>query len=330
MRILVLGGTIFLGRHFVAAALEAGHTVTLFHRGKHNPRLFPQAEHVLGDRERGLGPLRGRTWDAAVDTSGYVPRIVGAAAQALAGAVEHYTFISSLSAYQDLAARDLDETAAIAALPAALPAGAAETVTAETYGPLKALCEEAAEAALPGRVLRVRPGLIVGPHDPSDRFTYWPHRVALGGEILAPGRRERLVQFIDARDLATWLLAMIKTRASGIYNVTGPRAPLTMEALLAACDKVSDGAGRFTWVTDQFLIENEVQPYVEAPLWVPGMDDTVDCARALAAGLKLRPTETTVRDTLAWVLTRPADPPLRAGFSARREIELLRRWSDRR
>lgn len=322
MRLLVLGGTIFLGRHFVAAALEAGHTVTLFHRGKHNPQLFPQAERVLGDRERGLGPLRGRTWDAAVDFSGYVPRVVGASAQALAGAVGHYTFISSLSVYPDLAARDLDEAAGTAPL----PEGATEAVTAETYGPLKALCEEAAEQALPGRVLRVRPGLIVGPHDPSDRFTYWPHRVALGGEILAPGRRERLVQFIDARDLAAWLLAMIKARASGIYNATGPREALTMEALLAACDEVSDGAGRFTWVTDEFLIENQVQPYVEAPLWVPGMDDTVDCARARDAGLKLRPLAATLRDTLAWTLTRAADPPLRAGFSGRREIELLRRW----
>src|SRR5688572_29497367 len=197
MRLLVLGGTKFLGRAVVEAAVARGHEPTLFHRGLTNPGLFPDLEHLRGDRDGGLAALQGRTWDAVIDPSGYVPRIVRASAELLADAVEHYTFISSISVYPSFPTPGMDESS---------PVGTLEDPTVEDvpahYGPLKALCEQAAEAAMPGRVFHVRAGLIVGPNDPSDRFTYWPVRVAKGGDVLAPGSPERPVQIIDVRDLA--------------------------------------------------------------------------------------------------------------------------------
>src|SRR5262245_38592594 len=193
MKLLILGGTVFLGRYLVETALAHGHEVTLFNRGQHNPDLYPDVEKLHGDRDGGLDILRGRRWDAVIDTCGYVPRVVRASAELLAGAVDHYTFISSISAYPSFKAIGNDERPPVGTL--ADPT--VEEVTGESYGPLKALCEQAVEQALPGRTLNIRPGLIVGPYDPSDRFTYWPHRVAQGGEVLAPGRPERHVQVVD-------------------------------------------------------------------------------------------------------------------------------------
>ncbi len=218
MRILILGGTVFVGRHLVEAALARGHEVTLFNRGQHGPDLYPGVEKLRGDRDGGLDALRGRRWDAAIDTCGYVPRIVRASATLLANAVDHYTFISSVSVYPEAHTRHLDEDSPVGAL----DDESVEDVTPETYGPLKALCEQAAEGAMSGRALTIRPGLIVGPHDPTDRFTYWPRRVAQGGEVLAPGRPERPVQIIDARDLAAWTLQLVASGARGVYNATGP------------------------------------------------------------------------------------------------------------
>jgi 2'-hydroxyisoflavone reductase len=331
MKLLILGGTVFLGRHIVEAALARGHEVTLFNRGRHGAELFPGVERLHGDRDSGaagLSELRGRAWDAAVDTSGYVPRVVRESAGLLADAVGHYTFISSISVYADLSAPGADETAPVQAL--ADPS--VEEVTGETYGPLKALCERAVEEALPGRALVIRPGLIVGPHDPTDRFTYWPARVARGGTVLAPGRPGWVTQFIDVRDLADWTVHMVEHRRTGTYNATGPEAPLPFGQLLEASEAAAANGARVEWVSEQFLLDQGVQPWSDLPLWIPELDPSmagfsqVDCTRAIVAGLRFRPLAQTVRDTLAWHTTRPADQPLRAGLAPEREAELLRVW----
>src|SRR6266542_3549486 len=234
MRILILGGTRFLGRHLVDAALAAGHEVTLFTRGKTDPNAYPQLEHISGDRDpkvdggAGLAQLKGRRWDAAIDTSGYVPRVVRAGAEALADAATHYTFVSSISVYRDFFKSGIDET---------YPTGTledetVEEITGDTYGPLKALCERAAQEVFPGRALIIRPGLIVGPHDSTDRFTYWVQRIARGGEVLAPTGPHLPLQLIDARDLAQWNVRMVETFADGTFNATGPAEPLTLGEVL--------------------------------------------------------------------------------------------------
>ena len=231
MNLLILGGTIFLGRYLVEAALARGHQVTLFNRGQHNSELYPDVEKLRGDRDGGLDVLRGRRWDAVVDTSGYVPRVVRASAELLADAVEHYTFISSISVYPHFRSVGLDESAPVGTL----DDPTVEEITGESYGPLKALCEQAVEQALPGRTLVIRPGLIVGPHDYSDRFTYWVRRVAQGGELLAPAHPDWHTQIIDVRDLAEWTLRMVERRQTGVYNATGPEYDLTFGQLLETC-----------------------------------------------------------------------------------------------
>lgn len=324
MHLLFLGGTVFLGRHMVECALNRGHTVTLFNRGQHNPDLFPEAEKLRGNRDGNLGVLRGRQWDAVIDPSGYVPRVVGASADLLSGAAGHYTFISSLSVYKLPYAGVLDETAPLEALPE--DKQGTEEITGETYGALKVLCEQAASRAFPGRDLIIRPGLIVGPHDPSDRFTYWPVRVARGGEVLAPGRPERPVQFIDVRDLAEWIIRLVEARATGAYNATGPQSPLPMAALLEECRQVSGSDARFIWVDEAVLLAHNAAPYTELPLWVPDEAkdfDRFDCSKAFAGGLTLRPLAETLRATLAWDAARPAGQPRRNGLTAEREAALL-------
>ncbi|HWI60219.1 MAG TPA: SDR family oxidoreductase, partial [Symbiobacteriaceae bacterium] len=296
MKILMIGGTIFLGRHIVAAALERGHEVTLFNRGQHNPELFPEVEKLHGNRDGGLDVLKGRRWDAVIDTCGYVPRIVRASAEFLADACDHYTFISSCSVYP-MDVKDANEETPVLKL----ADETVEQVTGETYGGLKALCEQAAEAAMPGRVLNVRPGLIVGPNDPTDRFSYWPVRIARGGEVLAPGKPDTTIQVIDGRDLAEWIVRMVEAKKTGIYNTTGPNYNLTMGELLATAQEVSGSGATLTWVPDEFLVEQKVGPWMEMPLWIPngggdGLYSTV-IAKAVADGLTFRPIAETVRDT---------------------------------
>jgi 2'-hydroxyisoflavone reductase len=328
MRLLILGGTVFLGRHLVHLATSAGHRVTTFTRGEHPAPLPEGVEQLRGNRDSDLSALYGRQWDAVIDTSGYFPREIVASMEVLAGAVGHYTFISSISAYADFAPIGLTEEAPLATL--ADPT--VEQITGETYGGLKALCEQAVVAAMPGRALVIRPGLIVGPYDPSDRFTYWPHRLAAGGAVLAPGRPERAVQFIDARDLATWALSLAERQVTGVYHATGPAAPLAFGRLLEACQEAGAADARITWVADAFLEARGVEPWSELPLWIPESDashagfEQVDCSRALGAGLSFRPLEETVRDTLAWAATRPADRAWRAGLTREREAELLAVW----
>ena len=330
MKILMLGGTVFVGRSLVEQALAAGHAVTLFTRGRHNPDIFPQAESLRGDRDGGLAVLESGRWDAVVDTCGYVPRIVRQSARLLSSRVEHYTFISSISVYADFETVGADER---------YPTGtlddpSVETVDAKTYGPLKALCERAVEEELPGRALIVRPGLIVGPNDPTDRFTYWPVRAARGGEVLAPGRPETPVQFIDVRDLTAWTLRMIEQRQTGVYNATGPWPETSMGELLQSCLQASASGAKIRWAEEKFLLENDAIPWTELPLWVPAEPENVgfhtsSIAKAVAAGLAFRPVAETVRDTLAWNATLPPDRKLKAGLTAEKEAELLRLWAER-
>lgn len=330
MRILILGGTIFLGRALVNAALVRDHQLTLFNRGQTNPQLFPTVEKLVGDRKLDLSALSGRRWDAVIDTCGYLPGVVARSAAALADSVENYTFISSESVYASPLEPGIDESAPVGRL----ENETVEEVTGETYGPLKALCEQAVEAALPGRALVVRPGLIVGPHDISDRFTYWPFRVAQGGEVLAPGRPERAVQFIDVRDLAAWIIRMIEARQTGVFNADGQPGMVTMQTLLDACKTASGSDACFIWASDEFLTAQDVGAWMEMPLWIPETDPdaagffAIRVDKALHAGLTYRPLLDTVADTLTWARTRPQDHTWRSGLSRQREAELLQLLPD--
>jgi len=332
MKLLVLGGTVFLGRHIVAAAQAAGHRVTLFNRGRH-PDVFPAVEQLTGDRDGDLAPLAGRTWDAVIDTSGYVPRIVRRSAEALAAHTGHYTFISTISVYRDFARPGQDETAPTGTL----EDPATEEVGGETYGPLKALCEAVVQESFPGRALVIRPGLIVGPFDPTDRFTYWPWRYARGGAVLAPGPPDRPVQFVDARDLAAWTVRLAAAGAGGVFNATGPQGEppdglYTAGALLDACRAAGAPGASTVWADGAFLVAQGVRPWTELPLWIPAADARmsgmlrVDCAAARAAGLTFRPVARTVQDTLDWARRRPPEHAWRAGLPAAREAEVLSAW----
>lgn len=304
MRILVLGGTSFLGRHFAEAALARGHELTLFNRGRTNPWLFPEAERLVGDRDGDLEALRGRSFDAVLDTSGYVPRIVRETIDAL-GEVGHYTFVSSVSAYADLSTPPTEGSA---------------TAVDEEYGGLKAACEEVVREHFPAAFV-VRPGLIVGPWDPTGRFTYWPLRLADGGRVLAPAPPGAPAQVIDARDLAAWLLHGAEEGLAGTYNAVD--RPTTRAALLAAC-----GDAELVWVPGDFLAANDVEEWMELPLWLHSPDYAgmlaVDPAKAFAAGLATRPLEQTACDTLAWARTQPGDWP--AGLDREKERRVLDAW----
>lgn len=326
MNILIIGGTRFLGRHLVDAALERGHKITLFNRGRSNPTLYPQLETIQGDRENDLGQLAAtRSWDSVIDTCGYVPRIVRLSAQVLSGAVGQYVFISSISVYANTSKIGINESDPVGRL----SDESVEEITGETYGPLKALCEEAVEQNLPGRTLIIRPGLIVGPHDPTDRFTYWPVRVARGGDVLAPENPAVPVQIIDGRDLAHFTLQLIEQKATGIFNATGPDTMLNLGTMLEKCRAVCANESVFRWAPVDFLAANNVQPWSDLPVWVPDSPEDagfsrVSIEKAVSAGLTFRPLEETIQDTLSWAATRPSDHAWRAGLVSEREQELLR------
>ncbi len=327
MKLLVLGGTVFLGRHIVAAALERGHEVTLFNRGQHNPDLFPTVEKLRGDRNGDLSALEGRQWDAVIDTSGFVPRIVRASAGVLRNSVKHYTFISSISVFAQFDKSGIDENDTLATLEDVT----IEEVTNETYGALKALCEQAVEQAMPGRALIVRPGLIVGPDDPTDRFTYWPVRAARGGDMLAPGRPDQQTQFIDVRDLAAWIVRMVEASKTGAYNATGPDYMLTWGHFLEECKSASDNNTNLVWVGEAFASELMEKREINFQPWVPdeymGMR-AVNCSKAFAQGLTFRPLADTVRDTLAWKTASPTRDTLRSGVSPEQEQQMLQEWKE--
>jgi nucleoside-diphosphate-sugar epimerase len=320
MRILVLGGTKFLGRHTVEAALERGHDVTLFNRGQTNPELFPEAEKLHGDRDVDLGALAGREFDAVVDTSGYLPRVVRATFEAIEGE-PHYTFVSSISVYADLSQPPTESS------PTAELKEETEDFRSEAYGPLKALCEQAVLERFPDAFV-VRPGLIVGPWDPTGRFTYWPERVAEGGRVLAPAPPERSVQVIDARDLAAWNVDAIERRLAGTYNVVSP--VFTFAEMLESCRRVADVDPEFVWVDPDFLAEQGVDEWIELPLWLhdPGYAQmlSTDSSAALANGLTIRPLDETVAATLAWVRTGEAPTETGAGLAREKERQVLDAW----
>lgn len=337
MQLLVLGGTVFLGRHAVAAALAAGHEVTLLHRGRSGADLFPDCEHLIGDRDGDLSALAGRRFDAVLDTCGYTPAQVGASLDVLADACEHYTFVSSVSVYADPRPGD-DESAALAALPADHDG----SLDGASYGPLKALAEQVLRERLGERACVVRPGLIVGPHDPTDRFTWWPRRLAAGGRSLAPSPAEAPVQLIDGRDLGAWLVRLAEARTPGTFNAVGDDRPLTRGDLVGACRAAADDPAEVTWIDEAWLVDQGVQPWMELPLWIPAGSDgmlAVSGARAVAAGLTCRPLAATCAETLAWDRSRPADrepvrssftgQPLQIGLAPDREAALLAAWHGR-
>ena len=320
MRLLLLGGPRFLGRAVTDAALSAGHEVTFFNRGRTNPELYREVERLVGDRTADLEALGERSWDAVVDTCGYLPDIVRASAAALTDCGS-YCFVSSVSVYRDFTSVN-DEDSAVAEL-GELPS---DEVTNESYGPLKAQCEDAVRDVFGDRALVVRPGLIVGPHDPTGRFTYWPHRVARSGEVLAPAPPESPTQVIDVRDLGAWIVDLCGRGVGGTYNATHPG--VSWQALLDTCRDVTASDADITWVSPEFLVEQEVGEWMELPLWLvdPALEyaDSVDVSRALDAGLTFRPLEETVHGTLDQAETTEA-----AGLRPEREAELLVAWHGR-
>ncbi|MGH8181902.1 MAG: NAD-dependent epimerase/dehydratase family protein [Steroidobacteraceae bacterium] len=335
LRILVLGGTQFIGIHMVDVALERGHTVTLFNRGRSNPEMLPGVEKLKGDRNGDLEALKGRNWDAVIDNSGYVPRHVRLSAERLAPQVGRYLFISTISVYASFAAPN-DEDSPLRAL----ADDSIEKVDGLTYGPLKALCERAVHAACGNRATIVRPGFIVGPHDSTDRFTHWPARAAHGGEMIAPGSPADPMQFVDARDLARFTIDMLERDVTETFNVTSPPGHLTIgqviEESVAAANALAhpQRAPQPVWIPTEFLEQQQgATMMADFPIWLPAKGELaafaeINVTRALKAGLKLRPLDGTVHDTLQWHLARPTAEraSLKAGISADREREVLAAW----
>ena len=332
LRLLILGGTQFIGVHMTQLALQRGYRVTLFNRGKTHADLFPQVEKLHGDRNGQLDALKGRSWDAVIDDSGFVPRHVRLSAELLAPHVQRYVFVSSISAYASFA-KPNDERSPLGTI----KDESTEKVTEATYGPLKALCERAVEVAMPRRTIVLRPGFIVGPYDPTDRFTYWPARAARGGEMLAPGDPGQGIQVIDARDLARFTLDVIERDLTGTFNIVSPPGRFTMGELIATSIGAAEtlagpsSAPSAVWVSLEFLEQQKAQD--DFPIWLPPTGDTagfaeVSAAHALRAGLKITPLATTVRDTLAWYLGQPQPQRvhLKAGPRPDREKELLAAW----
>jgi 2'-hydroxyisoflavone reductase len=341
MRLLILGGTRFLGRHLTTAALASNHEVTRFNRGNYALDASRGVESIQGDRHRDLSKLQGRRWDAVIDTCGHLPRAVRAAAEVLSDSVDRYVFISSQNAYADVSVPGVDETAARATLTTEElnEANAIDTSGQPSYGKLygglKALCEQAAEEVMPNRVLTIRPGLIVGPWDYSDRFTYWVVRISRGGEVLAPGRPDRFVQLIDVRDLAEWTVRIVEQRAAGGYNAHGPSGAFTMQDILEACKTVSDSNASLTWASENFLLQEKVSAWSEMPLWLPEEAAPhlkgfmfINSGKAVAAGLRFRLLRETIRDTLTWYQTNRSQEQLQAGIAPDKEAALLLKWHE--
>ena len=314
MRLLVLGGTRFVGRAIVESARRQGDEVTLFNRGRTNPQLFPEVEKIRGDRTEDLSALAGREWDAVVDVAVYFPRVVELSVDALRSSVGRYLFVSSISVYADQSTPPV-EGAAVAELEDP------EDDSGETYGARKAACERVVDAAFAERATVVRPGLIVGPHDSTDRFSYWPKRVARGGRVLAPGSPDDPLQFVDVRDLGEFIVRLLHDDRGGTFNATGEI--VSFGDFLDACRRVTGADAEFVWIPSQRLVAAGVEPWMGVPLWisVPGWEaaNRVDMSRALAAGLTFRPLE----DTIRAALEDKTPLQLEVGLTTEREGELL-------
>jgi 2'-hydroxyisoflavone reductase len=336
LRILILGGTGFTGPYQVRYALSRGHKVTTFNRGKTHPGELPaEVEQLIGDRNGKLDALKNRQWDVVIDNPTTLPAWVRDAAEILKGNVDHYVFISTISVYPDpIPAAGVDENSPLSKYDG--PDAYKETLEAmrasgfKTYGPLKVLSEKEAEKWFPGKTLVIRPGLIVGPRDETDRFTYWPVRVDRGGEVLAPGNPNDPVQYIDARDLAEWTIRMVEQRETGIYNATGPAKAIGVGGMLDGIKEAEKSNATFTFVPLDFLKQQKVEAWSDMPVWAGdelGLSRTkID--RALSKGLTFRPLGDTARDTLAWFKALPQDRQARmkAGLTAERESEVLAAW----
>ncbi len=344
LKLLILGGTVFLGRHLVASALRCGHQVTLFNRGQSNPSLYgsqaqssgSEVEQICGDRQLDLDILKGRHFDAVIDTCGYNGADVEKSSRALENCVARYIFISSISAYK---------TAGLppgACLSEASPVVAQPVPPEESnYATQKALCEAAVLRTLGERALILRPGLIVGPYDPTDRFTYWLRRIRRGGLVLAPGAPTRQVQFIDARDLSDFIIKLAGTGESGIFNGVGPDKPLTMqELLLGIKNRLAHTSASLShtadliWLADQDMLKMSVSPWMEMPLWLPEADETaamlrVSTEKALAAGLRISPLHRTIDDTNSFDLSRGLEYETKAGLSSEKEMSILASFNAR-
>ena len=345
MKLLIIGGSRFLGAHLVANALERNHEVAIFNRSQQKFDVPPGVETIRGDRNKDLDKLQGRKWDAVIDTCGFFPQSVTAAAEALRDSVGIYVFISSQSVYADVSTIGVDENAPLKTLTdeqlqkanVLYSSGdASAAALGDLYGGLKALCERAAEEAMPGRVLNIRPGLIVGPLDYTDRFTYWVVRVAEGGAVLAPVRPDLPLQFIDGRDLAEWTIRMTENRRTGVYNANGLPGRVTMQAVLEESKAVSASDATFTWVDEKFLLDENVHAWSEMPLWLPEEAAPhlkgfmfVSIEKGVAAGLACRPISETIRDTLIWYRTEHVNDELKAGINRDRERELLQKFHTR-
>jgi 2'-hydroxyisoflavone reductase len=334
LRILILGGTGFTGPHQVRYAVARGHQVTVFNRGRHQADLPSSVERLMGDRNGQLDELKGRTWDVVIDNPTSLPRWVRLTGEILGGKCDQYVFISTLSVYADWAKPNVDESFPLATT----PEPESEDVP-KYYGALKALSEKEAEKWYPGKVTVIRPGLIVGPGDETDRFTYWPVRIARGGEILCPGNPADAAQVIDARDLAEWTIRMVEERHYGIYNATGPRSPMGVGEMLAGIRAAMPGSLQctFTWADADFLAEQKVRPWADMPVWIPPKGEYLgwgqaNIEKAVAKGLTFRPLAETARETLEWHRTRPAEAQakLRAGLTPEREAEVLAAWHARK
>jgi len=328
LRILILGGTGFIGPHMVREALRRGHEVELFNRGRTDSNLFPDLKLHVGDRNNGLEALEGKSWDVVVDNSGYVPRHVEDSAKLLAPVVSHYIYISTISVYGDFS-KPIDEDTAVGVL----DDPTTEEVTGETYGPLKALCEQRVISEVGANSTTVlRPTYICGPGDRTDRYTYWPVRTMRGGEMLWPGAPEDDIQIIDVRDLAIFTIDCLEKKITGVFNTVTPKGSFKMGDLLEDCLAVTDADTMPTWVEAAFL---KNQQNISLPIWEdpngPSAELlTVDGSRAAAAGLKNRPTRETARDTIGWWKNLPAErtATVKAGPSAEREAEVLSLWHD--
>lgn len=337
LRILILGGTGFIGPFQIEYALSRGHKITVFNRGKTHPAELPKdVEQLVGDRNGQLDALKGKQWDICIDNPTTLPAWVRDAGQILKGNVDRYVFISTISVYADTSKTGPDENSALAKYQGADPYK--ETLEAmkasgfQTYGPLKALSEQETEKWFPGKSLIIRPGLIVGPRDETDRFTYWPVRIDRGGEVLAPGNPKDPVQFIDGRDLAEWTIRMAENGGTGIYNATGPAKELGIGAMLDGIKSALNSNASFTWGDAEFLKQQKVEAWSDMPVWAGdelGMART-NISRALAKGLTFRPLADTARDALAWFKAQKPErqAKLRAGLTAEREKEVIAAWHE--
>jgi len=323
MRILLIGGTVFVGRHLAAELIKQGHELTLFNRGKTRRGLFPGVREVYGDRDGGLDVFEGEEFDWVVDTCGYVPRVVGASAQFFKDRAQHYLFVSTVSVYPSTDQAGIDENGAVAVI----EDPETEVVDGRTYGALKALCEEQVLEAFGDRALIPRPGIVMGPEDPTDRFTRWVSRIAEGGDFLAPEDRNQPVELIDARDLGAWMALQIGDGNCGIFNTAGAMGSLTMASMIEGCVNGTGGAGTPRWVSSEALQAADINGPSELPFWLPDPSAwglfQVTSAKAADCGMRYRPFEETVTDTLAWAQTRSADHKWTVGITAEKEAEVL-------